>query len=63
MSSIRETNDKFYMDVIAHYKSIGDEKKAKEWEESYQHINANRKLLEDENQRILKSLLQAGDSE
>ena len=50
---IREINDKFFKKRIEHYKSIGDTENAKECEEFYKMLRAQRQDLDEDNKRII----------
>ncbi|MGN4511816.1 hypothetical protein [Bacillus cereus group sp. MYBK242-2] len=50
---IREINDKFFKERIEHYKSIKDTENAKECEEFYKMLKAQRQDLDEDNKRII----------
>ncbi|MGN4725324.1 hypothetical protein ACTFR8_28400 [Bacillus cereus group sp. MYBK15-3] len=53
---IREINDKFFKERIEHYKIIGDTENAKECEEFYKKLKAQRQGLDEDNKRIINKL-------
>uniref|UniRef100_UPI003F49616A hypothetical protein n=1 Tax=Bacillus multifaciens TaxID=3068506 RepID=UPI003F49616A len=54
--SIKETNEKFYTELIDHFKSIGDTEGAKNAEEHYKRLKAQTKNLDKDNKRIIDEL-------